>query len=289
MLELGLSTCGFTPNEENFKALFEAGIKNAEISVPFNEYPNLNHAEIKKAADKCGVTLWSYHLPFAGSKVFDIASLEEEMRVNTVNTLKEYINLGADIGINKFVIHPCGEPKSSEGEMREEEIKRSMQSLDYLAEVAAKEGAVIAVEDLPRSCLANTSAELERLISANDKLKVCFDTNHLLTENTTDFIERLGDKIITVHVSDFDFINERHWLPGEGKLDWQAIYNKLIEKGYSGPWLYEISLEPNVKTMERRRLNFSDFYNNAMEIFEGKCPTPVGKPKENLGMWGVVC
>jgi len=269
--------------------LLAAGIKNAEICVKFDEYKNLNHKEIKRHADDAGITLWSYHLPFAGAGVFDIASLDESLRIYTVNTHAEYIKRGADIGIDKFVIHPCGEPKSSEGDARDEEIKRSMQSLDFLAEVAAREGAVIAVEDLPRSCLANTSLELERLISANDKLRVCFDTNHLLTEDPIDFIERLGDKIVTLHVSDFDFINERHWLPGEGKLDWQAIYNKLLEKCYTGPWLYEISLEPNVKTIDRRTLEFSDFYNNAMEIFEGKCPTPVGKPKENLGMWGVVC
>ncbi len=286
MLDVGLSTCGFTPCEENFTALFNSGIQKAEISVRFDEYPNLNHKEIKKGADAAGIKLWSYHLPFNGANVFDIASLDCELRKNTVKVLENYIKLGADIGIDKFVIHPCGEPKSSEGAMREEEILRSMESLDTLAEIAAREGAVIAVEDLPRSCLGNTAAEIERLISANDKLRVCFDTNHLLTKSNLDFIERLGDKIVTVHISDFDFINERHWLPGEGKLDWQAIYKKLIEKCYTGPWLYEISLEPNVKTIERRKLEFSDFYNNAMEIFEGKNPTHIGKPKENIGMWG---
>ena len=288
MFEIGLSTCGFIPNEENFKALSVAGIKNAELCVKFDEYAALNHKEIKKSADRAGVKLCSYHLPFAGKDVFDIASLDSELRLYTVKTQAEYVKLGADIGIDKFIIHPCGEPKSSEGDVREEEMKRAMESLDYLAEIAAREGAVIAVEDLPRSCLGNTAAEIERLISANDKLGVCFDTNHLLTESPIDFIERLGKKIITLHVSDFDFINERHWLPGEGKLDFIAIYKKLLEKGYAGPWLYEISLEPNPKTINRRRLEFRDFYNNAMEIFEGKKPKAIGSPKENLGMWGVV-
>lgn len=288
MLEIGLSTCGFDLNEYNFRALSESGIRNAELCVKFDEYPALNHKEIKKSADEAGIKLWSYHLPFAGKDVFDIASLDSTVRLSTVKTHAEYIKLGADIGIDKFVIHPCGEPKSSDGEVREEEMKRAMESLDYLAEIAAHEGAVIAVEDLPRSCLGNTSAEIEKLISANDKLRVCFDTNHLLTENNLDFIEKLSEKIITLHISDFDFINERHWLPGEGKLDFTAIYKKLLEKGYAGPWLYEISLDPNPKTIDRRRLEFRDFYNNAMEIFEGKKPTPIGKPKENLGMWGVV-
>lgn len=287
MLEIGLSTTGFIPNEENFALLKEAGITNAEVCVKFDEYPSLNHKEIGRAALNAGIKLWSYHLPFAGKDVFDIASLDNEVRLSTLKTHSEYIMRGADIGIGKFVIHPCGEPKSSDGAIREEEMKRAMESLDYLASLAAKEGAIIAVEDLPRSCLGNTAAEIERLVSANDKLRVCFDTNHLLTESNVDFIEKLSEKIVTLHVSDFDFINERHWLPGEGKLDWQAIYKKLLEKEYRGPWLYEISLDPNPKTIDRRKLEFRDFYNNAMEIFEGKKPTPIGKPKENLGMWGV--
>ena len=285
MLEIGLSTCGFAMNEENFSALFAAGIRFAEISVAFESYAELDHRGIKRAADVAGVRLWSYHLPFSNASTFDIASTDEMMRRSTVAALSEYIKRGSDIGIDKFVIHPCGEPKSRDAESREEEILRSMESLNDLAELAATEGAVIAVEDLPRSCLGNHAAELARLISVNDKLRVCFDTNHLLKEDPVDFIERIGHKIITLHVSDFDFINERHWLPGEGKLDWQAIYQKLLEKGYTGPWLYELG-QKAPKTIDRRPLTFIDYYRNAMEIFEGKQPTPIGVPKENLGMWG---
>ena len=56
------------------------------------------------------------------------------------------------------------------------------------------------------------------LISADDRLRVCFDTNHLLKESIIDFIYNVGDKIITTHVSDYARENERHWLPGEGVI-----------------------------------------------------------------------
>jgi sugar phosphate isomerase/epimerase len=70
---------------------------------------------------------------------------------------------------------------------------------------------------------------------------VAYDTNHLLIQDNVEFIEAVGGRIITLHVSDYDFIDERHAMPLEGKNDWKAIISALEEAGYNGPWLYEIS------------------------------------------------
>ena len=40
--------------------------------------------------------------------------------------------------------------------------------------------------------------------------------NHLLGESHTDFMKALKHNIITTHLSDYDGVDERHWLPGEG-------------------------------------------------------------------------
>lgn len=288
MYPVGVSTCGFALSEKNFEGLVRAGIRNIEISYPFNTYPTLDHKLAEKLSKEFGVRLWSYHLPFASRDIFNIASLDEELRTYTVKTLLEYVKKGADIGIDKFVIHPCGEPAAEAGATREEHMHRAMASLDTLAEEAAKAGAVIAVEDLPRSCLGRNAEEILRLISANDKLRVCFDTNHMLTEDNVRFVEQVGDKIVTLHVSDYDFENERHWLPGEGKNDWQAIYNKLREVGYDGVWMYEIGLSCPNTLRKSRDLCFEDFSRNAEEIFTGKPLTVFRQPKKSLGMWNRV-
>ena len=159
--------------------------------------------------------------------------------------------------------------------------------MDTLAEIAYQNGAYICVEDLPRSCLGNTAEDVLSLLAANDKLKVCFDTNHLLKDDNLNFMDKLANKIVTLHVSDYDFINERHWLPGEGKLEWKPIYDALCEIGYKGPWLYEIGLKCPKTIYRERDLTYADFYENAQTIFAGKQPE---KPdfttyKENVGMW----
>jgi sugar phosphate isomerase/epimerase len=70
-------------------------------------------------------------------------------------------------------------------------------------------------------------------------LRVCFDTNHCLIEDNCDYIRAVGPKIVTLHVSDYDFTDEKHWIPGEGKNDWEGIIRTLEEADYSGRFLYE--------------------------------------------------
>ena len=49
-------------------------------------------------------------------------------------------------------------------------------------------------------------------------VKVCFDTNHYTKGTTGHFVETVGERIGTIHASDFDFVNECHWLPTQGDI-----------------------------------------------------------------------
>ena len=85
--------------------------------------------------------------------------------------------------------------------------------------------------------------------------------------------------------SDYDDINERHWLPGEGKVDWTALYNALREVGYNGVWMYELGQSCPKTILRDRDLTFPDFYENAMSVFVGEKPRVYSRPKPNLGWW----
>ena len=277
MYKIGLSSCGFLLTEENFRALRENNIDVIEISMRSDMYGDIDYKALKRLSERYAVGLWSYHLPFSPFSEIDISSPDKTVRENTVHYSTELISRASHIGIDKFIVHPSGEP--IEDASREEHLKYSMQSLNMLAEFAHKCGAVIAVEDLPRTCIGNTSDEIGELIGANDKLRVCFDTNHLLSEDHISFMKKLADKIITVHISDYDFVDERHWLPGEGKLDWNTIFEAFKEIGYNGVWLYEMGLKCPGTLVRDRDLTFDDFYHNAMSIFSGKEPDALGVPR----------
>ena len=149
-------------------------------------------------------------------------------------------------------------------------METAKRSLAELAEIAAGCSSTVAVENLPRSCLGKSIAEMKELLSADERLRVCFDTNHLIGEDACDFIAELGDRIVTLHVSDCDLVKECHLLPGEGKIDWHRLYRALTECGYRGPWLYEPSLGSTREKAGRRSLTCRDIAENAKEIFEGR-------------------
>ena len=55
-------------------------------------------------------------------------------------------------------------------------------------------------------------------------------------------IER--NTIKTVHLSDYDFVDERHLLPGTGQIDWQPLWNGIRLNGYDGILMFECYGEP---------------------------------------------
>lgn len=258
-MKIGLSSCGKKLDRQLFENYKNAGIASLELSIGSKAAcDSFDVMSIVPLAEEYGVELWSYHLPFGPFEEIDISS--PKLADFTVEYYKTLIAKGREAGIKVFVIHPSGEPIDEDDRpVRMETAKASLRSL---AEYCDTLDAIIAVEDLPRTCLGNCSAEILELISVHPSLRICFDTNHLLSEDIVAFINNVGDKIITTHVSDYDFVDEKHWLPGDGDIDWKELYSALKNVGYDGPWLYELGFKSC-----GRELSCSDFVSNARGIF----------------------
>lgn len=276
----GLSTSIKLITEETFKGYAESGIECMEVSVGHISFDSeTDYKLIKKWAKEYGINLWSYHIPFAPFEEVNIATLDKELRKASVEFIKKKLDIVSELETGIAVIHPSGEPNKPEE--RASLMESAKECLNELAGYAAHLGITIAVEDLPRTCLGNCSADIKELISADSRLRVCFDTNHLLDENNIDFVKAIGDKIITLHVSDYDFRNERHWLPYEGKNDWVGLVTALEDVGYSGPFLFEIGRKAP-ESIARREITYKDFYDN-YKACVNKVPAPVlGTPVEEV-------
>lgn len=267
--ELGISIGAL--DESLFEEFGKKRIR-MELSISPYDLVTIDWKKLKGWIDKYQVNLWSFHLPFGP---LDIANPEEYTHQYAVALQAEYIKRAGELGAKIAVIHPSFEPIPPEA--RTEWMTTAKSSLVQLADIADAWGITIAVENLPRTCLGNCSADMKELLSADPRLRVCFDTNHLLDERNPDFVRELGNKIITLHVSDYDFRNERHWMPGEGKVDWVELVTALEDVGYNGPFLYEVGFSPS-NTIHRRRMTIADYQENHRACME-KCPfTVLGTP-----------
>jgi len=237
---------------DQFVKLKQAGIGAVELGIGRVDTPEEAAAARKFAqqarewADAAGVELWSVHIPFA--KDLDLSDPSEEQRQSVVRYISELLDAYAPLKVKKLTIHPSYEiTRPIPVPERESRIAASRKSLVALARKAVSMNAQLAMECLPRACLGNTSREVQRLIEGIDSLGVCLDTNHLLQEKPEDFVRALGSRIVTLHVADYDGIDERHWLPGTGINNWTAIVRALQEVGYPGPFLFECRGTPEEK------------------------------------------
>jgi sugar phosphate isomerase/epimerase len=188
------------------------------------------------------ITARSVHLPFG--RAVDISQAEEAARGEALRQTERNLSVAAETGAAIAVLHPSYEPIKDEE--RAARLDACRHSLAPLARTAASTGIRLAVECLPRTCLANTAEELLTLIADLDPavVGVCIDVNHLnLRErDIAAAVRQLGSRLLTTHCSDNDGLDERHWLPGSagGVVDWPAYLGALRATGYAGPFLYEV-------------------------------------------------
>lgn len=271
MFKIGLTSKSNPFSDELFRSFAEAGIRVMEISNCSEGYDAIDFDNVKRLADEYGVTLWSFHLPFKthGGIAHDIGN--PELCDAAVADHKRLIEIVTGIGVRNFVIHTSG-PKVP-AEERRTWMETCKRSLAELVEYADKFGAVIALENMTHQCLGNTIDEFRELAFSHPKLRVCFDVNHLLYESHGEFIRRMEGRIITLHISDCDLEVEQHKLPGEGKINFREIISTLVETGYQGPWVYEVSYKVPQPQDDKYKLTPKSFVQNANELFAGKEPT----------------
>lgn len=282
LFPIALSTNGKKCNEKLFEQYASAGIRLMELSIPREIVGMTDYRKALGWSEQYGVKLWSFHLPFSPFSMIDPSSEIDIVREYTITYFRMLMEKAyAECGVKLFVVHSSGERFPN----RPAHLANAKNSLGRLTEIADKIGVTLAVEDLPRTCIGRNSEEILELLSADDRLRSCLDTNHLLSEDLPTYIRAVGSKIVTTHISDYDFLNERHWLPGEGQIDWQGVIGALKEVGYAGPWLYEISFTAPDSIVRPRDLTAADFVENARTLFAGSVPAPFGTPVAGLKSW----
>ena len=215
---------------------------------------------------QAGIKVWSVHMPF--SRTLDISVIDDAKRNENIQYMKDAMRMAAVFQPQYIVLHPSSEPISPDE--REQRLANSHTAIGYLAPIAKEIGAVLCIENLPRTCLGQNGEEMMRLIDGYEDVGICFDTNHLLYQSHSDFLKTIRKGTIkTVHISDYDFSDERHLVPGKGLIDNKALWTSIKENGYEGIMMFEC--KGDVKELLTAR-----------EILLGNIPQPDNSKKDSI-------
>lgn len=252
---------------EILKEVRDHGFDCVELSFSHDDYfyryrftEGENAEKLYAYCKELGLEIWSIHLPF--SSKWDLSNddakeaLEDDIKL---------IEAAEKANIRVAVIHPSFEPIPEEE--REQRIKNAKKNLKTLAGIAKEHGILLALENLPRTCLGNHSVEMIELLEATGASFI-FDTNHSLDEDNVDFLKNMIDHgycPVSLHISDYDFIDERHDVPGHGINQWEKLLTLLKDAGYSGPALYEI----RHVVSEERIVSFEEVTENINSLLNG--------------------
>lgn len=234
--DVGTSTSLITPDRDGIAACRQAGFDCMEVVLRGTEPdPVAAAAPAVRWAAEVGLRLHSVHLPYGWQ--WDVSQPDDAAREHAIVRHMQLLDEAAAWRPTAAVLHPSYEPIPDDD--RKQRLAHCRDSLARLSRHAHGLGIQLCVECLPRTCLGNTGEEILYLVHGAPGLGVCCDVNHLFHETPQQFIRQVGEHIATVHISDNDGVDERHWLPGRGVIDWQAVIIALAETGYNGPFMFE--------------------------------------------------
>ena len=246
MNETGMSSAMFAEFEPSLHLpmMMENGVTQVELSTNCFEIWNdaKRLANLQSAIADSGIGVNSIHAPFSGE--IDISHPDPALRRETLDKVLLCLERLVEVGGKYLVVHPSAEPIDDADRLRR--MATSLESCEFLSGRMPKDGsAKIALECLPRTCLTNSSREVLALTGRLDEtlFGVCQDVNHAnCREDLLTATRAYASRVATLHISDNDGVDERHWLPGLGVIPWRDWAPVLLDAGFEGPWMYEVGI-----------------------------------------------
>ena len=196
--------------------------------------------ELLKALDRHKMGLIC-HLPTFVST----ADLTDSLRETSLSEVLESLEVAADLGPLKVVLHPSHIAGLSVFVM-DQARQHALKSLDTIVEKADHLGICLCIENMfPRSRSLVDPEDFVEIFERFPTLKLTLDTGHAHIKGrggnkVLDFIERFHDRIGHIHAND-NFGNEDSHLPiGAGTIDFQRIIKALKGIGYDGTITLEV-------------------------------------------------
>jgi sugar phosphate isomerase/epimerase len=189
-------------------------------------------AKLNEIAKAKGIR-YTVHAPFAD---INIASPSKPLLNASMKRLEQSMVYARDLDAQLWVFHP-GARTGISSFYPNQDWKQNIRTIQDLHETAEKHGLNTAIENLPEKYgfLMKTPEDFQRFYKETSlhDVGIVLDVGHANIENQTiNFLRKLPDKIVHMHLSDNMGEHDQHLGIGYGKIDWQQFAETLKEIAY---------------------------------------------------------
>jgi sugar phosphate isomerase/epimerase len=225
--------CLSEPFHRMLKRLAKVDVQLVEVmDEGLHELSEKRVAKLNAIAKAKGIR-YTVHAPFAD---INIASPSKPMLQASIKRLEQSMAYASDLNAQLWVFHP-GAKTGISSFYPGADWKQNIQTIRELHETAEKHGLNTAIENLPEKygfIMRNPEdfQKFYRETSLSD-VGIALDVGHANLENQTEnFLQKLPDKIVHMHISDNMGENDQHLGIGYGKIDWQQFAENLHAIAY---------------------------------------------------------
>ena len=208
------------PVEERFELIKKTGFDSLMLWWEDEDFPNfIDKINFVSMAKSHSLEVDNIHLPYEECNLF--WSDSEIEREKYLKEVLKWIEGCKASGADKIVMHTN---RSSITSANYNSGYKSFEKITLLAEdIKIK----VAVENTKR--FNYTEFILNKFKS--DYLGLCYDSSHdfINGESKDKILNKWKDRLFCVHLSDTDGLEDRHWLPSKGNVDFKQIINIISQ------------------------------------------------------------
>ena len=214
---------------------------------PRNISEDVEH--IHEVLHDLNLSVCSMHLPCTGIRIDDP---NKSVNRSSIHLLKRALKSCSYVGGEIAVMHPSSRESGVDQETFETYRMNLEGSIKELLLYAKELNVKLALENVPNSSgrrFCSSMAHLKGLVEEiNDQyLGLCLDTSHCLLNrlDLSSEVKQCAGHLLTIHASDGDGHEDRHWIPTKGVLNWDRFLADLKSIDYQGMFMLEVAGQGN--------------------------------------------
>ena len=247
---IGISTAAFFPGHLTEDALYaaaELGFRVVEVFLQAgSEYTARFGTVLEQRRRNLGLEIHSLHLY---ATFFDLWSIYPRRAREIRDRFDRALEVAGRVGAQALTWHGLrygvDDPRL---------VEAFFESARWAGERAEAAGVTLCIENVSW-CYLRRPQQVRSIRDADLPVGFTFDGFQALESGAEPgaLVRAMGDRLTTVHLSDYRAEGARHLPPGEGEMDWLALMRALRGVSYAGPLILETAHVDDAETLVRAR------------------------------------